>query len=209
MLLGVQKTMREWTLTLPSELPLRELESQMDSWLFRERSQGSKPIGLIILYIIGMILKFKCIKWVRMTHLDIWNTSYGQKKGQESNWQFDSQPIKVKNQPDFLTYRWRTTYHWKDLKEGYNFASNLITVGGIHAKLCAPKVVEIPIVGNLRLPFGSPGTNCHLDVGLVERHKKYYKGEGGGFPQVLVVVSLVNPRLPVALPNTKSAQIMH
>jgi len=26
------------------------------------------------------------------------------------------------------------------------------------------------------LPFGSPGTKCHLDVGLVERHKVYYKG---------------------------------
>ncbi len=40
------------------------------------------------------------------------------------------------------------------------------------------------------LPFGSLGTKCHLDVGLVERHKIYYKGEGGGFPQVRAVVSL-------------------
>jgi hypothetical protein len=43
-----------------------------------------------------------------------------------------------------------------------------------------PKVVEIPILGISKLPFGSPGTKCHLDVGLVERHKVYYKGEGGG-----------------------------
>jgi len=43
------------------------------------------------------------------------------------------------------------------------------------------------------LPLGSPGTKCHLDVGLVERHKIYYKGEGGDFPQVWAVVSLVNP----------------
>jgi hypothetical protein len=34
------------------------------------------------------------------------------------------------------------------------------------------------------LPFESPETKCHLDVGLMERHKVYYKGEGGGFPQV-------------------------
>jgi hypothetical protein len=33
------------------------------------------------------------------------------------------------------------------------------------------------------LPFGSPGTKCHLDVGLVERHIIYYKREGGGFPK--------------------------
>jgi hypothetical protein len=34
-----------------------------------------------------------------MTHLDIYNTSYGQKKGQESNWQFDSRPRKVVGLP--------------------------------------------------------------------------------------------------------------
>jgi hypothetical protein len=43
----------------------------------------------------------------------------------------------------------------------------------------------------------------------VERHKVYYKGEGGGFPQVRGVVSLVNPKLPVTRPSTKSAQTMH
>jgi hypothetical protein len=59
------------------------------------------------------------------------------------------------------------------------------------------------------LPLGSPETKCHLDVGLVERHKIYYKGEGGGFPQVRAGVSHVSPNLLVARPNTKSAQTMH
>jgi hypothetical protein len=36
-----------------------------------------------------------------MTHLDTSNISYGQKKGRESNWQFDSQPLKVRNRLDF------------------------------------------------------------------------------------------------------------
>jgi hypothetical protein len=54
-------------------------------------------------------------------------------------------------------------------------------------------------------------TKCHLDVGLVERHIVYYKGEGegGGFPQVRVVVNLVNLRLPVTRPSTKSVQTIH
>jgi hypothetical protein len=64
-------------------------------------------------YIIGKPLEHRCPKWARMTHLDIWNTSYGQKKGQESNWQFDSRPLKVGNQPNFLACRWRATYPWK------------------------------------------------------------------------------------------------
>ncbi len=46
----------------------------------------------------------------------------------------------------------------------------------------------------------------HLDVGLMERHIVYYKGEGGGFPQVRAVM---NPSLPVTHPNTKNASTMH
>ncbi len=67
----------------------------------------------------------------------------------------------------------------------------------------------ILVVGIPRLPSGSPKTKCHLDVGLMERYIVYYKGEGGGFPQVQVVVNLVSSKLPVVQPNTKSAQIMH
>jgi len=44
--------------------------------------------------------------------------------------------------------------------------------------------VKVPTLGISRLPFGSLETKCYLDVGLMERHKVYYKGEGGGFPQV-------------------------
>jgi hypothetical protein len=67
----------------------------------------------------------------------------------------------------------------------------------------------VPILGILGLPLRSPKTKCHLDVAPMERRKEYYKGEGGGFPEVRVVVSLVSPRLPVACPSTKSVQIMH
>jgi hypothetical protein len=55
-------------------------------------------------------------------------------------------------------------------------------------KLWALKVVRIS-----GLPFESPRTKCHLDVAPMESYKVYYKGEGGGFPQVWAVVSLVNP----------------
>jgi hypothetical protein len=118
-----------------------------------------------------------------MTHLDIWNTSYGQKKGRESNWQFDSRPLKGKNRLDFLACRWYAAYRWKTFNNSYNFSLNLILIGGPHAKLWGPKVARIPTLAILRLPFGSPGTKCHVDVGLMERHKIYYKGEGGGFPK--------------------------
>jgi hypothetical protein len=57
--------------------------------------------------------------------------------------------------------------------------------------------------------FGTPRTKCHLGVGLVVRHRVYYKGEGDGFPQVQAMVSFVSPNLPVVRPNTKSASTMH
>jgi len=41
----------------------------------------------------------------------------------------------------------------------------LISIGGLHAKLWASKVVGVPISGILRLPLGSLGTKCHLDAG--------------------------------------------
>jgi hypothetical protein len=50
-----------------------------------------------VLYTVGKVLKFRCPKWPRMSHLDISNISYGRKKGRESNWQFDSRPQKVGN----------------------------------------------------------------------------------------------------------------
>jgi hypothetical protein len=48
-------------------------------------------------------------------------------------------------------------------------------------------------------------TKCFLDVGFMEKHKVYYKGEGGGFPQVRAMVSLVSQSLLMARFNTKSA----
>jgi hypothetical protein len=69
--------------------------------------------------------------------------------------------------------------------------------------------VGVSTLGISGPPFGSLGTKCHLDVGFMERHKVYYKGEGGGFPQVRAVVSLVNPSLLMVHPNIKSSQTMH
>jgi hypothetical protein len=74
------------------------------------------------------------------------------------------------------------TFHWKALDKDYNFALDLISIRGLHTKLWGLKVEGVPTLGISRLPFGSFGTKCHLDVGLMERHKIYYKGEGGGFP---------------------------
>jgi hypothetical protein len=80
-------------------------------------------------------LKCRCLKWARMTHLDIFNTSYGKKKGQESNWQFDFRPRNFGNWPNPHACRQRATHHWKALDESYNFAWDLVLIGGLSTTL--------------------------------------------------------------------------
>ncbi len=80
--------------------------------------KGQNSMDRSVSYIIEKLLELMCLKWVCMTHLNIWNTSYGQKKCQESNCQFDSLTLKIKNWPDFLVCKWCTPYHWKALDKG-------------------------------------------------------------------------------------------
>jgi len=52
-------------------------------------------------------------------------------------------------------------------------------------------------------------TKWYLGVGPMAKHIVYYKGEGGGFPQVRAVVNLMNPSLPMVRLNTKSVPVLH
>jgi hypothetical protein len=62
-------------------------------------SRGQNTSHWGVLYINEKILKCRCPKWPCMSHLDIYSPSYGQKKGRESNWQFDSRPLNVRKRP--------------------------------------------------------------------------------------------------------------
>jgi hypothetical protein len=56
-----------------------------------------------------------------------------------------ARPLKVKNRPDFLVFRWHVSYRWKNLNEGYNFDLDLTSIGGLHTKLWASKLARVPI----------------------------------------------------------------
>jgi hypothetical protein len=85
----------------------------------------------------------------------------------------------------------------------YNFVSDFIPIGGLHTKLWPFKVVRVQILGISKLPLGSPGTKWHLGANPVAMHKIYYKGEGGGFPQVWAEVSLMSLNLLVVHRSTR------
>jgi hypothetical protein len=44
--------------------------------------------------------------------------------------------------------------------------------------------MKVSILGILGFQLESPETKLHLGVNPMARHREYYKGEGGGFPQV-------------------------
>jgi hypothetical protein len=67
--------------------------------------------------------------------------------------------------------RWFATCCWKDLDKGYNFALNFTSIGGLHTKLWAPKVVGVPSWENLGLQLGSLETKWHLGARLVAKQK--------------------------------------
>jgi hypothetical protein len=70
-------------------------------------------------------------------------------------------------------------------------------------------VLGNPILGILEFSTWEFWEKWHLDVALMANHKKYYKGEGGGFPQVRAMVSFVNLCMFVVCPCIKSAPITH
>jgi hypothetical protein len=120
---------------------------------FGSRGQNTSPWG--VLGVFGKVLKRKYRKWPRIGHLDICSPSYGQKKGRESNWQFDSRPLKVGNRPLPELRIESATRRWKDLDEGYNFGLDLVTIRLWNRELWAPKVPGLQL-GQFRDNFGTP-----------------------------------------------------
>jgi hypothetical protein len=105
---------------------------------FDSKAQNTSHWG--VLGVIGKVLKFRYRKWPRIGHLNICSPSYEQKKGRESNWQFDSQPLKVGNRP-LPDLRIESAIRcWKDLGEGYKFGSDLVAIRLRSRELWAPKV---------------------------------------------------------------------
>jgi hypothetical protein len=120
---------------------------------FDSKAQNTSHWG--VLGVIEKFLKRRYRKWPRIGHLDICSPSYGQKKGRESNWQFDSRPLKVGNRP-FPDIRFENaTRRWKDIDEGYNFGLDLVAIRLCSQELWAPKVPGLQ-PGQFRDNFGTP-----------------------------------------------------
>jgi hypothetical protein len=129
-----------WSPTFPK---VGDLESSGTPECLELDSKAQNTLHWCVLGVIEKVLKRRYGKWPRIGHLDICSPSYGQKKGRESNWQFDSRPLKVKNRP-FPDFRIESaTWRWKDLNEGYNFGLDLVAIRPGSRELWAPKVPRL------------------------------------------------------------------
>ncbi len=165
-------------------------------------SKGKNTSYWGVLCVVGKVLKRKYRKCPRTGNSDICSPSYGQKKGRESNCQFDSRPLKVGNRclPDIRSER--ATWRWKDLNEGYNFGSDFVAIQVGSRELWRFKVPGVPS-GQFRDNFGSPENLCHLDVGAAERRRVYYREYGGGILPRSGPWCVSWSKVPVACPNTQ------
>jgi hypothetical protein len=170
-----------------------KLESHMTPKNSELDYRGQISSHLSVPGVIGNFLKCRCPKWPRIGHLDICSPSYGQKKGRESDCQFDSRSLKVENRPVPDVRSRSATWRWKALFEGYKFDSDLILIGGQGEELQSPKVPRVQTGTILGLHFGSPGKKSHSDATPVGERRVYYREYGGGISQAWVVVCHVSP----------------
>jgi hypothetical protein len=105
--------------------------------------KGQNTLHWGVFDVVRKVLKRRYRKWPRIGNSDSCSLSYGQKKGRESNWQFDSRPLKVGNRP-LLDVRFGiATWCWKDFDKGYNFGLDLVAI-----QLCSRELwrFKVPIV---------------------------------------------------------------
>jgi hypothetical protein len=127
---------------IPKWAPTLGVGVLIDSWILGSDCRGQNPLDGRVIYIIKKLLKLRCLKLGLHDPFGCLKHKLWLKERSGVNWQFDSWPLKIKNQPNFLACRWRATYLRKPLDKGYNFALDLISIRGLHTKLWGPKFRE-------------------------------------------------------------------
>jgi hypothetical protein len=122
-----------------------ELESSGTPECSELDSKGKNTSHWGVPSVIGKVLKRRYRKWPRIGNSNIWSPSYGQKKGRESNWQFDSRPLKVRNRPLPDVRFGCAIWPWKDLGKGYNFGLDLVAIQLCSRELWRFKVPGVPL----------------------------------------------------------------
>jgi len=159
---------RNETQCLSNALPFWELHSCksfecLEPWLKRQTNTKLGPQNTI-----GKFLKFRCLKFPLIVHLDMKCMSYDQNKGRESNWKFDFRPQIPLEQGSKDCRLEHVIHHWKDILRAIIFYCCMFQTCLIWKKYSHPKFWNNK----------SPKKKCHLDVALVKSHRRNPKTRG-------------------------------
>jgi hypothetical protein len=171
-----------WSSTLGK---VGNLESSGTPECLELNSKGQNTLHWGVLDVIGKVLRRRYRKCPRIGNSDICSPSYGQKKGRESKWQFDSRPLKVGNRPLPDVRFGSATRRWKDFDEAYNFGLELVAIGLYSRELWRFKVPGV-LPGQFRDSIsGVPGAPS------VASCREYIGSKMVAYSRVRAVVSLV------------------
>jgi hypothetical protein len=115
-----------------------------------------------------------------IVHLNLIYMSYDQKKGQESNFQFDSRSQTPWKQGSNEFWLGQAIHHWKDFFKGYKILPSHFFLKKTwfekNMNVQSFRITRIPVLG---LPLGNSDEKWHLHVAPMQRHEVYYR-EGSG-----------------------------
>jgi hypothetical protein len=153
----------------------------LESLEFDCKGQQTSHWGVI--YIIRKLLKCRCPKWVRMTHLDIWNTSYGQKKRSGIKLTIWLPITESRESTQFPCVQVAWDMSLESSRRGLQLWFRPHPNRRFAPEVMVRKVVGLPGLMILELSFGSPGTKNQLDATPAEWCRVYYMGKVVASPE--------------------------
>jgi hypothetical protein len=200
---------REWAHTLPSGLPFWELKSLGTFEFSKNDLKGQILLNWNFPYTIRKLSKCRCLKWAYI-HLSTYNTSYGQKKNQESEWQFNSWPLKVGNFHELCVCKGRATYIIGNLLMKVIIFFKTSPQSKVYTKSYkCPKWQKFQFQEFWNSQLGSTEKNDVWVQPLWLVTKNTTRGKAVASLQVRVMVSLMNPCMFMVHPCTISVPTMH
>jgi hypothetical protein len=115
--------------------PTSGVKVSMDSWIFIEQLQGSRLIGLKSSLYHWKSLKTYMFKMGLYNPFGYLKHKLWPKEGLGIKLPISLPITKSQKSPYLLVHMWHSTYCWKDLNKGYNFALNLTSIEGLRKKL--------------------------------------------------------------------------
>jgi len=159
-----------------------------------------------VLYIIGNLLKCRCLKWAHMTHLDIWNTSYGGSGIKLVIWLLT---IKNKELTQFPSMQGECEILLERFRQGLQLCFWLHLKPRFAHKVMGPQSHRSFNFRNFGTPIWESRDKMPFGCGPRGEAQSILQRGRWWLPPSLGYGESCESELPVAHPSTKSAPTMH